>query len=448
MTLAPRHQTLPIAAFGQRRAVFLTDLDHHIAYRLAAVNDRAEALGAILACRDARQLGFLDQFDDDAFARRHDRHRQRRFGQAIAGQEGAGLEARLAEGVDEALHHVGADHVGAVARHAPARQVEPVAGLRLARHAARADIVSEGGRVGEGGPGVAADHVQPRQWAAREILGLQIIGRNLVGDRRQETADQPHVVIPGQPRHAAIGRFELHAVRVRRKIVEQRVVRDRDTVREARRPAAILEVGDMIAVGLRQRRVRCGAGGEIGERQPLDTGNLRRFARHLGELVGIDQQARVATVELDAQLVDIGLRAAEAGRQRQRHRPGTGVDGAEEQRGEFRPGLGDQRDAVLGLHAHRDQAVRLFQRIGAQFGERIGAGQRAARIVEVQPARARGGIIERVAQRREIGETPRQRVFGRRGCRRSRRRPVGLCHVSRCGQVRVPGGAAGMRPLV
>src|SRR3546814_18369343 len=76
----------------------------------------------------------------------------------------------------------------------------------------------------------------------RSILGLEIIDRHLVGDRREQAADEAHVVIPGQPRNAAVAALQFHAVRMRRQIVEQRAVRDRDAVRETRRAAAVLEI--------------------------------------------------------------------------------------------------------------------------------------------------------------------------------------------------------------
>ncbi len=81
-------------------------------------------------------------------------------------------------------HHVGADHVGAVACDAPARKVETVLGLHLCRHASRADIVPKSRRIGEGGARIAADQVEPGKRPSREILGFEIVGRNLVGDGR------------------------------------------------------------------------------------------------------------------------------------------------------------------------------------------------------------------------------------------------------------------------
>src|SRR3546814_6842252 len=88
----------------------------------------------------------------------------------------------------------------------------------------------------------------------RSILGLEIIDRHLVGDRREQAADEAHVVIPGQPRNAAVAALQFHAVRMRRQIVEQRAVRDRDAVRETRRAAAVLEIAGLAGLLLGERR--------------------------------------------------------------------------------------------------------------------------------------------------------------------------------------------------
>src|SRR3546814_2863876 len=98
----------------------------------------------------------------------------------------------------------------AIARDAPARQVETVGDMALARDAARANVIAECGRIAERRALIAADQVEPGERAAGEILGLEIIDRHLVGDRREQAADEAHVVIPGQPRNAAVARSEEH----------------------------------------------------------------------------------------------------------------------------------------------------------------------------------------------------------------------------------------------
>src|SRR3546814_9476100 len=65
----------------------------------------------------------------------------------------------------------------------------PLGRLGLARHAARADVVTEGRRIADrraAGPGRPGDEIEPGKWTPREILGLEVIDRHLVGDRREK----------------------------------------------------------------------------------------------------------------------------------------------------------------------------------------------------------------------------------------------------------------------
>ena len=240
---------------------------------------------------------------------------------------------------------------------------------------------------------------------------------------RKEAADQPHVVIQWQPGDAAIAVDQFHAMRVRREIVEQSAMADDHAVGKARRAARILEVGDVVGRGGRQRHIgrrmfrqRCPV-------HRLDPGKIRGLTSHIGKFGGEDQQSGIAARQLDAKLLDVGIAAAERCRQRQRHRPCAGIDSAEEQGGEFGAGLGDQRDALAGMNAGGDQPARGNQGIVAKLGERIGAHQRATRVVKIEATGAAGGVIERLAKGREIGEPAWTRLIRRGGryqCRHAR----------------------------
>ena len=196
-----------------------------------------------------------------------------------------------------------------------------------------------------------------------------------------------------------------------RRLSSKRAVGDRDAVREAGRAARILQIGDVVGARRREARrrpARCRRA--IPSRAPATPSLAAASPAKSASSAGIEEQRRVAAVELDLQLVDIGFAAAEAGRQRQRHRPRAGIDRAEEAGGEFGPGLGDQRDAVAGLEPERDEAAGVGERILAQLGIRIGARQRSAGVVEIEAAAALRGIIERLAEGREIGDPARQVV--------------------------------------
>src|SRR3546814_15449277 len=58
----------------------------------------------------------------------------------------------------------------------------------------------------------------------------------------------------------------------------------------------------------------------------LDALRLGHLARHRGDFGREEEHFGVAARELDAELADIGFAPAEARRQRQRHRPGAGID--------------------------------------------------------------------------------------------------------------------------
>ena len=146
---------------------------------------------------------------------------------------------------------------------------------------------------------------------------------------------------------------------MRGEIVEQRLVGDRDAVREAGRAARILQIGDVVGLAPSAARRSPARPRRANPSRATSTPAARRRARpKSASSGGIEEQRRVAAFELHRELVDIGIAPAEAGRQRQRHRPGAGIDRAEEAGGELGAGLGDQRDAVAGLDAERDEAAR------------------------------------------------------------------------------------------
>ncbi len=237
------------------------------------------------------------------------------------------------------------------------------ADIALAGDAARADIVAESGRIAERGALVAADEVEPRQWTAREMLGFEVIHAHLVGDQRQETPDQPHIVIPRQPADDAVAIARRHRTGMAVKIVQQRFVCDRNAGGEAGGAAGILKVTDIVGLRGRQRAFGRIAFGEAGPVGPFAALFLRCGQRHLGNVGRIDQDGGIGAGQLHAELVDIAFLAAEGGRQRQWHRPRADIDAGAEQRGEVRPGFRDQRHAVFRTDTRRDQPPRRDQRI-------------------------------------------------------------------------------------
>ena len=158
------HEHPAYLAIGQHGAGFIADFDGQARHGLAAIDDGAiprRLAGIAAATGAAGERAFVDEVGDNAFAQRHDRDRQRRFGEAIARQKGARLETGGGEHIDERLHHFGADHVGAVARDPPARQVEARRNIDRGRNAPGANVIAKGWRITERIAGVAADQRQP-----------------------------------------------------------------------------------------------------------------------------------------------------------------------------------------------------------------------------------------------------------------------------------------------
>jgi hypothetical protein len=174
-----------------------------------------------------------------------------------------------------------------------------------------------------------------------------------------------------------------------------------------------LQIGDVVGPGRRKLALSNFLAEEAGPVGAGHAGRLGRIARQRGEHRRVEEHERVGALQLHAQLVDIGFAPAERGGQRQRDRPGPGIDGAEEERAEFGRGLGNERDPVAGLHAARDQAAGAADRVGLQLGIRISPLQLAAGVVEVETAPAVSRIVQRFAKGGEVGEPADTAVVGR-----------------------------------
>ena len=100
-------------------------------------------------------------------------------------------------------------HVAADAGMAPARRSRSAG---TSRGAAPGELVAEGRAVGDRGA-VIRDQVEPQHRPAREIARRQVVDRDLRRQRRQQEADQAHVVIERQPGDGAVARDDLEAGR-------------------------------------------------------------------------------------------------------------------------------------------------------------------------------------------------------------------------------------------
>lgn len=85
--------------------------------------------------------------------------------------------------------------------------------------------------------------------------------------------------------------------------------------------------------------------------------------------------------------------------------------------------LGDDRNPVARLYAFGDQAVGVGYSVPPELVEGVGAGEAAARIVEIESSHATGRIIQRFAKSAKIGESAREGVRGRSRQKRFMRLP-------------------------
>ncbi len=108
------------------------------------------------------------------------------------------------------------------------------------------------------------------------MLGLEVVATRLVGDRREEAADEAHVVVPRQPADHAVVLSQVDAGRVAIEVVQQRLVRNRDAGRETGRAAGILQVADIVGRELREGRLPARRPWRIPPSSPLRTLAARR----------------------------------------------------------------------------------------------------------------------------------------------------------------------------
>ena len=326
----------------------------------------------------ARQGIDVDPVAAGAALERREADRERALGHAVAGQEGARLEAGGRQDLGEALERLGVDHLGADAGDAPGRQVERfgVAGAQ----APGAQGVAERRAEGDGAA-VARDQRQPQARAHREVARRQVVDRALGGDAAEDDADQPHVVVVRQPGAEAIVGAELEAVvEDRLQVGHHRRLGDHGAAREAGAARGVLQVGELLGRGRRRQLVGGVERHELvhgaGERQRQAVGGLAQEADEIRRGEGRD---RFAVAHQLAQVADVDLAAAEVDGGGQRHGHQAGVLAGVEHHREVGVGVGHQGQALAA--AERRQAPGQLQGAGAQIAVRAGgrSGRRGRR---------------------------------------------------------------------
>src|SRR5215203_6833018 len=143
-------------------------------------------------------------------------------------------------------------------------------------------------------------------------------------------------------------------------------------MRKARRAARILQVGDFVGVG---RRKLTGRGLDLIEAVPVTRAHaaVRAGLFRIGQkLRRAQEKRRVAALQHYAELLHVDLTTAEACWKWEGNGPETRIYGAEEASGELGARFGDHGNPIVGVQAHRDEALRVRKRILAELRKGIG----------------------------------------------------------------------------
>ena len=247
---------------------------------------------------------------------------------------------------------------------------------------------------------MARNQLQPGQRAAGEIARRHEIDRDPAGHRRQHEADQSHVVIERQPGGETIALGDFQAVLTdRAQVGHHRPVRHRDRMREARAAGRELQVGQIVSRRRRQLDLRGLDAHELADATEEGQLHVRgRFAHPAFEGIRRDDRSGADAFKHAADVLEVGLLAAERDWQRQRRRHQPGHLAGEERAHEIAIGVGQQADAVAMLQSGRQQppgqAARLFEqaRVRQRFGELAAPG------IEVKTRRGSGRAVQRMDQ--------------------------------------------------
>jgi hypothetical protein len=137
--------------------------------------------------------------------------------------------------------------------------------------------------------------------------------------------------------------------------------------------------------------------------QPERRELLRGVGEEALELVEADRRHRARGRHLAAQLVEIGVLAADPQWDRDRHRDQAGILGAEEGVEEAGPGVGGDQQPVAYREACADQLAGRHMGAFARLPPGQGRKQLAPRIIEGDAGLPLGGVVEHFRHRPEGG---------------------------------------------
>ncbi len=306
---------------------------------------------------------------------------QRGFGHAVAGIEGLAAETAGSEILGEAVERFGPHRLGAVKGQAPAAQVQRRA--LLGSDLVHAQVVGKV-RSAADRAAIAGNCLQPAKRLLQERHRREQHVCLADIQRLQDAADQPHVVIAGQPENSAAATGVLEGIGDRRRIVHQIGMRQHHALGHARRPRRVLQKGQRIAVHVGRAPLRQRAEGQLVGRQPFDPlepGRFREQRLHALEHLGRSQG------HLGFGVFDDGLNPGKrtvSPRRIRRHRHHPGVQAPEKRDDEVQPCRIQQQGPLA------------FQPHGGQPG-----GNRASPLVELLIAQRQlfGFAVDQIGER-------------------------------------------------
>ncbi len=335
---------------------------------------------------------------------------ERRFGQAIAGEEGFPAEPAGGKGADELLDGLGADPLRAQEGQIPLAQIQlcPLLGGDLPR----AEVVGEVGAAADVGPRTR-DRLQPQGRPLQE-RGRRHQGRRPAAvDRLNHAADESHVMVQRQPEDGVAFCRRLKRLLNQRRVVEQMVVTEHHSFRQGCRSGRVLQEGDLPPLDLQVVPGLLALGPEPIDRDPRPLRESRlRGVRPPGLFVVFgraedERRPRCSQYRLDrrGQAIAVG--------NRRRNGNNSRIQASEESGDEIQPRREQQECSLAegsqGLQLTRDRHRALVQGLVSQARFLLAV---AAQEAEGLFFAHRGGpLTQQVNQAANLGYARRRGVY-------------------------------------
>ena len=216
-------------------------------------------------------------------------------------------------------------------------------------------------------------------------------------------------MIERQPAHGAVAHDNVEAGRPGHagEIGHQGALGDLHAVRMARAARGELDIAKVVGAErpeidlLFRQRLDRGHAAVQADRRELP-GGVGQEAR---EIVDAHRRHRTGSRKLAAQLVEVGILAADADRDRDRHRQQAGILRPEEGVEKAGPGVGSDQESLAAAEARADQAAGRDLGAGLDVAPGQGRENLSPDIIEGDPGLPLGCIVQHLGDRPEVGAT-------------------------------------------